>query len=183
MLERQHIPAGNKHYNRLKVRPDSGCERDVYFGITGSRPAPYRSPIFAPYRDLTGCSVYHGSMGNMPRKMPGPVIEKRDKMHYVRWGKRVLGPFLREENDLILAGPDVRAVMGFIRRGREKPRRCVICIWIAAEGRRVFFSANGDETLEDAIEVVNAGGTNTGAGIWGIWGHLGTVLDFVTLVR
>ena len=34
LLEQQHIPAGEKHYDKLKIRLDNGRERSFYFDIT-----------------------------------------------------------------------------------------------------------------------------------------------------
>ncbi len=100
-------------------------------------------------------------MENDLGKQLGPVIKRRGKHFFVIEGREI-GPFLHDEDDLILVGPDVQAVMGSIKRAGEKPRRCVICIWFSEEDRRIFFSANGGKTLEDAIEIINAGDTDQG---------------------
>jgi hypothetical protein len=84
--------------------------------------------------------------------------------HFVVLENREIGPFLHDEKDCDMVGPDVWASMGFIKRRREKPRRCVIYIWIAGEDRYVFFSSNSGETLGDAIEIINAG--NAGEGVY-----------------
>lgn len=93
--------------------------------------------------------------------MPEPKIVKKRKQHFVRWGEREFGPFLHEKNDVIMT-EDFKAVMGFIERAGEKPGRCVIYFWLVEENRRIYFSANGGETVEDAIEVINAGDTDQG---------------------
>lgn len=110
---------------------------------------------------LTGLGVYHVGMGKESRDRPEPVLEKRGGKHFMRWGERELGPFLHEEKDFIMT-ENFNAIMGFISMGRDKTRRCVIYIWLAEQNRRVFFSANGGETLEDAIEVINAEDTDQG---------------------
>ena len=81
--------------------------------------------------------------------------------HFVVLEGREIGPFLHDSKDFEMTW-EYNAVMGYIRRGREKPRRCIIYIWLVEQNRRVFFSANGGETLEDAIEIINAGNTDQG---------------------
>jgi len=87
---------------------------------------------------------------------------RREKYFAVFEGREI-GPFLHDDKDFEMTW-EFSAIMGYVRNGREKPRRCVIYFWIAQENRRVYFSANSGEALEDAIEVINAGDTNTG--VW-----------------
>lgn len=90
------------------------------------------------------------------------TLTRRGK-HFVVLEGREIGPFLHDSKDFEMTW-EYSAVMGYTMRGREKPRRGVIYIWIVEENKRVFFSANGGESLEDAIEIINAGDTSTG--VW-----------------
>lgn len=86
---------------------------------------------------------------------------RRGKHFFVLEGREI-GPFTHDRDDFDLVGPGVWAIKGYIERQREESHRCVIYIWSAEEDKRIFFSVNGGETIEDAIEVINAEDTDQG---------------------
>ena len=82
--------------------------------------------------------------------------------YFVNLDGNEIGPFGHDEDDVAMAGGKIAAVMGFIKKGKGAPRRCVISCQIEESEKHIFFSPNSGETLEDAIEVINADDTDEG---------------------
>jgi len=82
--------------------------------------------------------------------------------YFVNLDGREIGPFGHDEDDVAMAGDKIVAVMGFIKKGKGVPRRCVISCQLEESEKHIFFSPNSGETLEDAIEVINADDTDEG---------------------
>jgi hypothetical protein len=86
----------------------------------------------------------------------------RRQQFFVFMDNRFIGPFRHEKSDVVMAGNETVAVLGYIGDGSRKLQRCVIACTLQENGKLIVFSANGGGSLMDAIVIHNADVTDQG---------------------
>ncbi len=139
------FPRFSADSRRWFVVLDGGREDRPYaFILNGRRCGPFRIREIGFMADGRFLSTYY-----------------RRKRYFINFDGREIGPFEHKEGDGARSAEGVSAVMGWVGRGRKR-RRCLISCRLREEEKHIFFSANGGDSVEDAIMIINAGGTDDG---------------------